>query len=113
MSIDTIADKGEAISIVEPLIPEEASKYRAPLNDLAVELASQSAGLRSSFPEGIRAPLADLVRSMNCSCSNLIEGHNTQARLSRIVWRSAQKHGIGRDLHQIPNPRSRAAPDQG
>ena len=77
MSTDTIADNGEAISIVEPLIPEEASKYRALLNDLAVELASQSAGLRSSLPEGIRAPLADLVRSMNCYYSNLIEGHNT------------------------------------
>lgn len=77
MLTDTIADKGEAITIVEPLIPEEASKYRAPLNDLAVELASQSSGLRSSLPEGIRAPLADLVRSMNCYYSNLIEGHNT------------------------------------
>ncbi len=29
------------------------------------------------MPEGIRAPLADLVRSMNCYYSNLIEGHNT------------------------------------
>ena len=77
MSTDTKADKGEAITIVEPLIPEEASKYRSPLNDLAVELASQSSGLRSSLPEGIRAPLADLVRSMNCYYSNLIEGHNT------------------------------------
>ena len=38
---------------------------------------SQSSALRSSLPEGIRAPLADLVRSMNRSYSNLIEGHNT------------------------------------
>ena len=77
MSANTIADRNEAVSVVEPLIPEEASKYRAGLNDLAVDLASHSAGLRSSLPEGIRAPLADLVRSMNCYYSNLIEGHNT------------------------------------
>lgn len=57
---------GEAISIVERLIPEEASRYRPSLNDLVVELASQSAGLRSSLPEGVRAPLAYLVRSMDC-----------------------------------------------
>ena len=77
MSASTIPDKGEAITVVEPLIPEEASKHRPHLNDLAVELASQSSGLRASLPEAIRAPLADLVRSMNCYYSNLIEGHNT------------------------------------
>ena len=77
MNASTIPDKDEAITIVEPLIPEEASKHRPHLNDLAVELASQSSGLRASLPEAIRAPLADLVRSMNCYYSNLIEGHNT------------------------------------
>ena len=77
MSAHPLPDKGEAITIVEPLIPEEASKHRVHLNDLAVELASLSSGLRASLPEAIRAPLADLVRSMNCYYSNLIEGHNT------------------------------------
>lgn len=77
MSTPPIPDNGEAITVVEPLIPEEASKHRAHLNDLAVDLASLSSGLRASLPEAIRAPLADLVRSMNCYYSNLIEGHNT------------------------------------
>ncbi|MEO8242368.1 MAG: Fic family protein [bacterium] len=77
MNANTIPDKDEAITVVEPLIPEEASKHRPHLNDLAVELATQSSGLRASLPEAIRAPLADLVRSMNCYYSNLIEGHNT------------------------------------
>lgn len=77
MNDSTIPDKGEAITVVEPLIPEEASRHRPHLNDLAVELASLSSGLRASIPEAIRAPLADLVRSMNCYYSNLIEGHNT------------------------------------
>jgi len=47
------------------------------LSDLALELAEKSAAFRSSLPESIAAALADLVRSMNCYYSNLIEGHNT------------------------------------
>lgn len=72
-----LADDGEPITIVEPLIPEEASKHRPALNDLAVELAMASAALRAALPEPVRKPLAGLVRSMNCYYSNLIEGHNT------------------------------------
>jgi hypothetical protein len=30
---------------------------------------------RASLPAGLTAPVADLVRSMNCYYSNLIEGH--------------------------------------
>jgi len=39
-------------------------------------LAARSAGFRRSLPEGILAALADLVRSMNCYYSNLIEEPN-------------------------------------
>ena len=53
------------------------SGHRAPLTDLALELAQKSAGFRRSMPESLLASLADLVRSMNCYYSNLIEGHNT------------------------------------
>ncbi|WP_228711352.1 Fic family protein [Tritonibacter mobilis] len=55
----------------------EGSPQRAGLSDLALELAEISAAFRSSLPESIAAALADLVRSMNCYYSNLIEGHNT------------------------------------
>lgn len=72
-----LADDGEPITIIEPLIPEEASKHRSALNDLAVELAMASAGLHAALPQAVRQPLAGLVRSMNCYYSNLIEGHNT------------------------------------
>lgn len=48
---------------------------------------------------------AILVESGSLHPSAIIE--------DRLAQRSAQKHGIGRDLHQIPNPRSRSAPDQG
>jgi Fic family protein len=55
----------------------EGSPHRGTLNDLALELAEKSAAFRSSLPESIATALADLVRSMNCYYSNLIEGHNT------------------------------------
>jgi Fic family protein len=53
------------------------SPLRDDLNDLALTLAARSEGFRRSLPESIATALADLVRSMNCYYSNLIEGHNT------------------------------------
>lgn len=75
---DMIAmDRGEAVAGMEPLLLREDSRHRAGLTDLALELAQKSAGFRRSLPESIVASLADLVRSMNCYYSNLIEGHDT------------------------------------
>lgn len=73
---ENIIDRGESITMMEPLLISSNSKHRAELSDLAVELASHSSGFRRSLPEGILCALADLVRSMNCYYSNLIEGHN-------------------------------------
>ncbi len=55
----------------------EGSRHRGALTDLAVEVAARAAGFRRSLPEGVRSALGDLVRSMNCYYSNLIEGHDT------------------------------------
>jgi hypothetical protein len=41
------------------------------------DLAQKSAGFRRSLAPSLLASLADLVPSMNCYYSNLIEGHNT------------------------------------
>jgi Fic family protein len=62
---------------MEPLLIGASSRHRAALTDLALELAQKSAGFRRSLPESLLASLADLVRSMNCYYSNLIEGHDT------------------------------------
>lgn len=70
-------DDGESIGLFEPLMVSEGSPDRGGLNDLALELAEKSAAFRSSLPESMAVALADLVRSMNCYYSNLIEGHNT------------------------------------
>ena len=79
MKADTksIEDRGESIALMEPLIISAGSKHRQELTDLAVELTAHASGFRRSLPEGILSALADLVRSMNCYYSNLIEGHNT------------------------------------
>src|SRR5579863_5191355 len=73
---DTV-DRGEVVSLMEPLLISESSRHRTPLTDLALDLTQKSAGFRRSLPLTLLASLADLVRSMNCYYSNLIEGHNT------------------------------------
>ncbi len=70
-------DDGETIGLFEPLMVGEGSSTRTELNDLALELATISASFKSSLPDSIASALADLIRSMNCYYSNLIEGHNT------------------------------------
>jgi hypothetical protein len=47
------------------------------LEDLAFDLVSSSGALAGLLHPAIRAAVGDLVRSMNCYYSNLIEGHNT------------------------------------
>lgn len=70
-------DRGESLGLMEPLLVGEGSRHRAMLTDLALELAQRSAGFSRGLPDGVLAALADLVRSMNCYYSNLIEGHDT------------------------------------
>jgi Fic family protein len=72
-----LVDRGEQVSLIEPMRISETSRHREGLADLAVELAAHAAGFRRSLPEGVLAALADLVRAMNCYYSNLIEGHDT------------------------------------
>lgn len=70
-------DRGESTGLMEPLLLSADSRHRPALNDLAMELAGASAGLRRSLPVGVATALANLVRAMNCYYSNLIEGHDT------------------------------------
>src|SRR5438309_1983618 len=70
-------DRGELVSLMEPLLIGEGSRHRSALTDLAFDLTQKSAGFRRSLPASLLTSLADLVRSMNCYYSNLIEGHDT------------------------------------
>jgi Fic family protein len=69
--------RGENITLMEPMIIAYGSPSRVRLLDTTLDLARRSAAFRHSLPEGIVSALADLVRSMNCYYSNLIEGHRT------------------------------------
>ncbi|MCC6536959.1 MAG: Fic family protein [Bryobacterales bacterium] len=62
---------------MEPTVLGEGYRHRGQLIDLALELAQKSAGFKRSLPFHLLESLADLVRSMNCYYSNLIEGHDT------------------------------------
>ncbi len=72
-----VPDRGESTGLMDPLLVTKTSKHRTELTDIAIELAARAAGFRRSLPEGVLVALADLVRSMNCYYSNLIEGHDT------------------------------------
>ena len=72
-----VIDREEAVTMMEPLLISGTSKHRGPLNDLALELAVQSARFKGSLPKYAQHSLATLVRAMNCYYSNLIEGHDT------------------------------------
>ncbi len=72
-----VVDRKEDPALMEPTLITEGSRFRGELTDLVVELVGRSAGFRRSLPPGIVEALADLVRSINCYYSNLIEGHDT------------------------------------
>jgi Fic family protein len=99
--IGAAVDRGESVSLMEPMVISESSLHRAPLTDLALELAQKSAGLRRSLPTGLRASVADLVRSMNCYYSNLIEGHDTHPiEIERALRGDYSADAGQRDLQQ-------------
>jgi Fic family protein len=81
------------------MIIGDGARQRAALSDLALDLAQKSAGFRRSLPESLVASLADLVRSMNCYYSNLIEGHNTHPiDIERALKGDYSKDAKKRDL---------------
>ncbi len=61
------------VSTMEPLLPEAAQD----LEDLATDLAVKAGALAGRINPILAAGIGDLVRSMNCYYSNLIEGHHT------------------------------------
>jgi Fic family protein len=61
----------------EPFMPAEGT---AALENLAFDLAREASELSARLHPIVRLSVADLVRSMNCYYSNLIEGHDTHPR---------------------------------
>lgn len=67
----------ESITMMEPMLPPDGESR---LEDLALDMATRASGLASQLPLAVRRGVGDLVRSMNCYYSNLIEGHDTHPR---------------------------------
>jgi Fic family protein len=66
-----------SIAEFEPLLPREGDSR---LEELAVTLIARANQLGGQLHAKVRVSIGDLVRSMNCYYSNLIEGHNTHPR---------------------------------
>lgn len=69
--------KSEQITLMEPMLPSPTS---GELQDLGVELSEKSAHLAGMIHPTVQLSIGELVRSMNCYYSNLIEGHDTHPR---------------------------------
>jgi Fic family protein len=96
---EAVPDRGEHPGLMEPLLISQDSRHRPALTDIALELVQKSAGFRRSLPESLLASLADLVRSMNCYYSNLIEGHDTHPiDIERALKDDYSKDAKKRDL---------------
>ena len=65
------------ISAMEPMLPDDKN-YE--LEALSVELLKKSSGFSAKLNHQTAEAVSELVRSMNCYYSNLIEGHNTHPR---------------------------------
>lgn len=67
----------ENITLMEPLLPPEGT---GELNDLAIDLVSKASSFAGMLNPVVSKSTGNLVRSMNCYYSNLIEGHDTHPR---------------------------------
>src|ERR1035438_2072537 len=93
------ADRGEPVTLMEPLPIGETTRHRGALTDLALDLTQHSARFRHSLPASLIASLADLARAMNCYYSNLIEGHDTHpVDIERALRRDYSQDSRKRDL---------------
>lgn len=91
----------EDTALMEPMKISTGSADFLGLSDLAVELASKSEGFKRSMPAGTARALSDLVRSMNCYYSNLIEGHDTHpVDIERALNNDYSDDARQRDLQQ-------------
>ena len=64
-------------SIMEPMLPSDPESELA---DVALDLLAKSSALAGQVHGRVRNAIGDLVRSMNCYYSNLIEGRDTHPR---------------------------------
>jgi Fic family protein len=86
------------INLMEPMMPPEGNRE---LEDLAVSLVEKAARLAGKLNPIVINSVSDLVRSMNCYYSNLIEGHDTHPReITRALKKDFSRDSKQRDLQK-------------
>jgi Fic family protein len=87
--------QNENITLMEPMLPEENQE----LEDLVFTLTQQTSELNAILKPHTTKAVGNLVRSMNCYYSNLIEGHNTRPRdIDRALVNDFSEDPEQRDL---------------
>ena len=85
----------ETIDLMEPMLPTENRL----LEDLVFTLTQQTSELKAILKPHTAQAISDLVRSMNCYYSNLIEGHNTHPQdIDRALAEDFSDNPEKRDL---------------
>lgn len=83
---------------MEPMVPDESSHL---LDDDIIPLIAEANQLAGRIHPILRESIGDLVRSMNCYYSNLIEGHDTHPRdIDRALANDFSSEPKKRDLQQ-------------
>lgn len=83
---------------MEPMVPEEANHE---LEDLAYDLVAEANRLGPRIHPIVRSSVGELVRSMNCYYSNLIENHDTHPReIDRALANDFSEDPKRRELQQ-------------
>ena len=94
------------VESMEPMLPRDA---QTGLTDLALELVAKASELAGQIQHTVRESVEDLVRSMNCYYSNLIEGHNTHPR--DIDADLEDKYSPDPKRRVLQRKKARSAPD--
>ena len=98
---------------MEPMLPEESNRD---LEDIAFELTSKGSSLAGQVNPIVTLSIGNLVRSMNCYYSNLIEGHDTHPRdIDRALHRnfSSQPKKRALQLEAVAHIQVQKAIDEG
>ena len=65
----------EPTGLMKPMMPADS---HAELDDLVIDLVQKASALASQLHPVVQHSMGNLVRSMNCYYSNLIEGHDAR-----------------------------------
>lgn len=94
-------DDGEQVMLMEPMQVSEQNPHLAEIDEMVFELNGKANRLAGQLPAPVVSAIGDLVRSMNCYYSNLIEGHDTHPiDIERALRNDYSKEPKKRDLQR-------------